>query len=42
MRLNPGLPALIGLGITDYVRFVASVIAATPETLFGRPSYLAL
>ena len=37
MRLNPGLMALITLGITDYVRFVVSVIRGNPfQTLFGR------
>lgn len=37
MRLNPGLIALITLGITDYVRFVVSVIRGNPfQTLFGR------
>ena len=37
MRLNPGLIALITLGITDYVRFVVSVIRGNPfHTLFGR------
>ena len=37
MRLNPGLMALITLGITDYVRFVVSVIRGKPfQTLFGR------
>ena len=37
MRLNPGLMALITLGITDYVRFVVSVIRGNPfHTLFGR------
>ena len=37
LRLNPGLMALITLGLTDYVRFVVSVIRGTPfQTLFGR------
>ena len=37
MRLNPGLIALITLGITDYVRFVVSVIRGNPfQTLFRR------
>ena len=37
LRLNPGLMALITLGITDYVRFVVSVIRGNPfQTLFGR------
>ena len=37
MRLNPGLMALITLGITDYVRFVVSVIRGNPfQTLFGK------
>jgi len=37
MRLNPVLMALITLGITDYVRFVVSVIRGNPfQTLFGR------
>ena len=37
MRLNPGLMALITLGLTDYVRFVVSVIRGNPfQTLFGR------
>ena len=37
LRLNPGLMALITLGITDYVRFVVSVIRGNPfQTLFGK------
>ena len=37
LRLNPGLMALITLGLTDYVRFVVSVIRGNPfQTLFGR------
>ena len=37
LRLNPGLMALITLGLTDYVRFVVSVIRGNPfKTLFGR------
>ena len=37
MRLNPGLMALITLGLTDYVRFVVSLIRGNPfQTLFGR------
>ena len=40
---QPGLMALITLGITDYVRFVVSVIRGNPfQTLFGGSSYLAL
>ena len=37
LRLNPGLMALITLGLTDYIRFVVSVIHGNPfQTLFGR------
>lgn len=37
LRLNPGLMALITLGLTDYVRFVVSLIRGNPfQTLFGR------
>ena len=37
LRLNPGLMALITLGLTDYIRFVVSVIRGNPfQTLFGR------
>ena len=37
LRLNPGLMALITLGITDYFRFVVSVIRGNPfQTLFGK------
>ena len=37
LRLNPGLMALITLGISDYVRFVVSVIRGNPfQTLFRR------
>ena len=37
LRLNPGLMALITLGLTDYVRFVVSVVRGNPfQTLFGR------
>lgn len=37
LRLNPGLMALITLGLTDYVHFVVSVIRGNPfQTLFGR------
>ncbi len=37
LRLNPGLMALITLGLTDYVRFVVSVIRGNPfQTLFGK------
>lgn len=37
LRLNPGLMALITLGLTDYIRFVVSVIRGNPfQTLFGK------
>ena len=37
LRLNPGLIGLIGLGLTDYVRYVLAVVRGNPfHTLFGR------
>ena len=36
-RLNPGLIGLIGLGLTDFVRYVLAVVRGNPfHTLFGR------